>query len=112
MSLYTSPIIAKKGDAKKFISKKTGLSQKKAGEAFDATVAWIQTSLIQRKSVQLSGVGTLRTRINKGGQAYNLSTRQQIEYGPRRAISFRTSSVLKLKLPPLNAKELELLNRK
>lgn len=100
---------AKKTDMKRVVSSRTGLSQNKVAQVYDEVLIWINEQILDKKQVQLKGIGTIKTKIKKGRNAYNPYTKEFMDFPAKRVMVFRPSVVIKENLPELNDLEKELI---
>lgn len=79
------------------VARKTGLSQKAAGEAINAFLSEVSTALQNEKRVVISGFGTfeVRTRVTRKGR--NPQTGENITIGEHKVPGFTAGKTIKRK---------------
>lgn len=77
------------------VAKKTGLSNKGAAEAVDATLEAITKSLKKGQKVSLVGFGTFEVRKRKARMGINPQTKKPIKIPASKAPAFKPGKALK-----------------
>ena len=84
-----------KTDLIKEIAKETGLSQKDAGNALDATLTTITKALKQKDSVTLIGFGTFKTVKTAARKGRNPQTGKELQIKASTRVKFSVGKALK-----------------
>ena len=80
------------------VADSAGLSKKQAGDAFDATMAAIESSIAKARpgdSVRVPGLGTFTVRQRKARTGRNPQTGATIQIPASRSVGFKASKSLK-----------------
>ena len=79
------------------VHRETGLPLREAGEFVEAVLEAIAERLAAGEPVRLSGFGTFAVRDKKARMGRNPKTGEAAPIPPRRVVTFRPSTVLKLR---------------
>jgi DNA-binding protein HU-beta len=84
-----------KSDVTEAVAKATGLSKTAAGEAVDAVLDTISSSLKKGNDVQFTGFGTFTVSKQAARMGVNPKTGEKIKIAARKAPKFRAGKTLK-----------------
>ena len=96
--MAVSPKTITRADLSKVMSKKVGLSRADAREMVERVLEEIGACLARGETVKLSSFGSFTVRQKGQRIGRNPKTREEVPIAPRRAMVFKPSGVMKLKI--------------